>query len=53
MTGRPCKNGHIAERYTTTGTCVACQGVYRAEERARIEAARARAKAAKQGSETA
>lgn len=24
FTGRPCKAGHIAKRYISTGTCVAC-----------------------------
>ena len=24
FTGRPCKRGHIAERYVSTGACVAC-----------------------------
>lgn len=23
-TGRPCKHGHVAERYASTGHCVAC-----------------------------
>ena len=23
-TGKPCKNGHIAERYVSTGACVEC-----------------------------
>lgn len=23
-TGKPCKNGHLAERYTVNGTCVEC-----------------------------
>ena len=24
-TGRPCKHGHVAERYTQNGMCVECQ----------------------------
>lgn len=24
-TGKPCKNGHIADRYTLNGSCVVCQ----------------------------
>lgn len=24
FTGRPCKNGHLAERFVSTGTCVEC-----------------------------
>ena len=24
FTGKPCKHGHIAERYTSVGTCVQC-----------------------------
>lgn len=24
FTGRPCKHGHIAERYVTTGACIPC-----------------------------
>ncbi len=24
-TGKPCKNGHMAERYTVNGTCVECR----------------------------
>lgn len=23
-TGKPCRNGHDAERYTSTGSCVVC-----------------------------
>lgn len=25
LTGRPCRQGHNAPRYTTTGNCTACQ----------------------------
>lgn len=25
-TGSPCRNGHLAERYTSTGKCVVCEG---------------------------
>lgn len=27
-TGKPCKNGHVAPRYTSTGQCVNCQEVH-------------------------
>lgn len=25
LTGKPCKHGHVAERYASTGVCVTCQ----------------------------
>lgn len=28
-TERPCKQGHITYRYTSTGSCAACRGNYR------------------------
>jgi hypothetical protein len=28
FTGKPCKNGHVAERYTSTGRCVDCHKEY-------------------------
>lgn len=28
FTGRPCKNGHVALRYVSTGNCTACQSLY-------------------------
>lgn len=31
-TGKPCKNGHVAERYTLHGPCVECLGMHRARE---------------------
>jgi hypothetical protein len=30
FTGRPCNRGHLAHRYTKTGACSACTGVYQA-----------------------
>jgi len=29
FTGRPCKNGHIANRFTANGVCVVCNNEYR------------------------
>ena len=29
FTGRPCKHGHISERYTSSGVCVCCQQSHR------------------------
>lgn len=26
FTGKPCKYGHVAERFTSTGNCIACEG---------------------------
>lgn len=28
-TGRPCKQGHLAQRYVSTGSCVECQSPYK------------------------
>lgn len=42
FTGKPCKNGHIAERYTTSGTCEACIRGAVADERAGLTYADAR-----------
>jgi hypothetical protein len=28
-TGKPCKNGHIAERFTSNGRCIECQNIQR------------------------
>ena len=28
FTGKPCKHGHIAERYTRSGTCVVCMQIF-------------------------
>jgi hypothetical protein len=40
--GRPCKNGHIAEHYTSNGGCVRCAADrYRADQRKFIARARA------------
>lgn len=48
-TGKPCKHGHLTERYTINGTCAECARVKsratqqraRASIKARLEAARA------------
>lgn len=39
FTGEPCRAGHLAERYVTTGSCVMCQRA--ASERFRRNAAQA------------
>lgn len=31
FTGKPCKRGHVAERYTTTKTCILCYSEWRRE----------------------
>lgn len=37
FTGRPCKNGHIAERLVATWTCVECRAISRAKVRAKTK----------------
>lgn len=32
FTGKPCKNGHVAERYTLRGACVDCLEMHRKRE---------------------
>lgn len=44
FTGKPCKSGHIAERYTLKGSCVECHEGYLRAERARYQAAQERRK---------
>jgi hypothetical protein len=39
-TGRPCRNGHTADRYTSTGGCLECLRGHRQEYAALIAAAR-------------
>lgn len=39
FTGRPCKRGHISERYTLTSNCVQCTIESNERGRARIRAA--------------
>lgn len=39
FTGKPCKHGHVAERYTMMGNCVECAQVAQRKERERIKAA--------------
>lgn len=38
-TGRPCKYGHLAYRYTMTGACIDCRMVYNYEYHKRIKEA--------------
>jgi hypothetical protein len=40
-TGKPCKHGHVAERYTIMGTCVECLKAHRDKDRAALRAAMA------------
>lgn len=40
-TGKPCKNGHNAKRYTLSGTCSVCIVEYKARERAVFRKAKA------------
>jgi len=40
FTGRPCKQGHIVQRYTTSGGCIECIRLAREAERAAIKAGR-------------
>jgi hypothetical protein len=35
FTGKPCKHGHISERYTSTGACLACMDFHVANYQAR------------------
>ncbi|MEX9793562.1 hypothetical protein [Morganella morganii] len=35
-TGKSCKNGHDAERYTSTGACVVCAAMHSTEYRKEI-----------------
>lgn len=41
-TGKRCKNGHLADRYTLSGACTRCLGVYREREERAFTAARRR-----------
>lgn len=44
-TGLPCRNGHLAKRYTTSGQCIECtRAIFRAKAK-RIKEARARRQA--------
>lgn len=40
FTGRPCANGHVADRYTLNGACVVCQRAYTRANKAAIKAKR-------------
>lgn len=40
-TGKPCRNGHVAERYTLDGDCVVCRHDRQMAERTQIMAIRA------------
>lgn len=35
FTGNPCKHGHVSERYTSTGACLACMDFHVANYQAR------------------
>lgn len=39
-TGRPCKNGHVADRYVSTGGCIECLREHRADIAAAMREAR-------------
>lgn len=39
-TGRPCRAGHVADRYTSTGNCVQCQKAHRDDYAAALREAR-------------
>lgn len=41
FTGKPCVNGHVAERYTCNKTCVVCEAQRKAKARAKKKAAAA------------
>lgn len=38
FTGKPCVNGHVAERYTCNKTCVVCEAERKARSRAKKKA---------------
>lgn len=42
-TGKPCKHGHNAERYTLSGTCAECITEHKAREREIFSRSRAEA----------
>lgn len=31
-TGKPCRNGHVAQRFASSGLCTACEKDYRSSE---------------------
>jgi glutamate dehydrogenase/leucine dehydrogenase len=37
FTGKPCKNGHLEHRYTSTGICVACNREYSANYQSAVK----------------
>ena len=39
FTGKPCANGHVAERYTRNATCTCCSGFYYDRDKASLEKA--------------
>lgn len=45
-TGKPCKNGHLAERYVTSNACVECAKSFAQETYREIKEIRDRARAA-------
>lgn len=40
-TGKPCANGHVAERETLSAACIDCKGLYLKRERDAFKSARA------------
>src|SRR5271157_2252861 len=36
FTGKPCKHGHIAERYVDCGSCICCKKAYRLDNKETI-----------------
>jgi hypothetical protein len=38
FTGKPCKYGHVEDRYTLDGVCVECRRNYQRNERSRVRA---------------
>ncbi|MDN0126884.1 hypothetical protein QVO16_07905 [Yersinia massiliensis] len=42
-TGKPCRNGHLGERYTVNGSCVECNANHTIAQRKRIKTLMAQA----------
>ncbi|OVZ82209.1 hypothetical protein [Yersinia kristensenii] len=42
-TGKPCRNGHLCERYTVNGSCVECNANHTIAQRKRIKSLMAHA----------
>jgi len=45
-TGKPCKNGHVVQRYTSNGACLECVRLARIAEKEAIKAGRVSMEAA-------